>query len=82
MWVNIYCFRRLSFQTITRDCKKPAHLIIITHGTRKVVKEIATGNRNGPRNDNNVRISLDGIKNGVYFVQIGNEKISYKLLVA
>lgn len=35
----------------------------------KLVKEIA-GVRNRQRNDNIIRISLDGIKNGVYFVRV------------
>jgi photosystem II stability/assembly factor-like uncharacterized protein len=35
----------------------------------KLVKEIARV-RNGQRNDNDIRISLNGIKNGVYFIRI------------
>jgi len=45
--------------------------------TGKVVKEILRS----AQNDNNVRISLDGIKNGVYFIQVGNEMVKEKLVV-
>jgi YVTN family beta-propeller protein len=43
----------------------------------KVVKEILRS----AQNDNIVRVSLDGIKNGVYFVKVGNEMIREKLVV-
>ncbi|MCI0473753.1 MAG: T9SS type A sorting domain-containing protein, partial [Ignavibacteria bacterium] len=36
----------------------------------KVVKEITSGIRNGTQNDNNIRVTLDGIKNGIYFLSI------------
>jgi hypothetical protein len=43
--------------------------------TGKVVKELeSSGNRE-------LRVSLDGIKNGVYFVQVGNEMAKEKLVV-
>ncbi len=45
--------------------------------TGKVVKEILRF----AQNDNTMRIPLDGIKNGVYFVQVGDELISKKLIV-
>lgn len=33
------------------------------------------------RNDNTVRVSLDGIKNGVYFIKVNNEAVKDKLVV-
>jgi uncharacterized delta-60 repeat protein len=43
--------------------------------TGKVVKELeSSGNRE-------LRVSLDGIKNGVYFVQLGNQLICRKLVI-
>jgi uncharacterized delta-60 repeat protein len=44
----------------------------------KVVMEIAAPMA---RNDNSVRVSLDGFKNGVYFVKVGNEMLKEKLVV-
>jgi len=46
----------------------------------KMVKEIGDCFQQ-PHNDNIVRVSLDGIKNGVYFVKVGNELIKEKLVV-
>jgi YVTN family beta-propeller protein len=43
--------------------------------TGKIVKELeSSGNRE-------LRVSLDGIKNGVYFVRVGNEMVKEKLVV-
>jgi YVTN family beta-propeller protein len=33
------------------------------------------------RNDNSVRVSLDGVKNGIYFVKVNNEMVKEKLIV-
>ena len=44
----------------------------------KLVKEILRS----AQNDNMVRVSLDGIKNGIYFVKAGNEMIREKLVIA
>jgi len=46
----------------------------------KLIKEIASV-RNGQRNDKLVRISLEGIKSGVYFIQTGDERIIKKLVI-
>ena len=46
--------------------------------TGKPIKEIASAT---PRNDNIIRVSLDGIKHGVYFVKVGNEVVKEKLVV-
>jgi uncharacterized delta-60 repeat protein len=45
--------------------------------TGKMVKEIL----NQVQNDNTMRVSLNGIKNGVYFVKIGEELVKEKLVV-
>jgi photosystem II stability/assembly factor-like uncharacterized protein len=46
----------------------------------KLVKEIGDCFANA-RNDKMVRISLDGIKNGVYFIMANNDLIKEKLIV-
>jgi YVTN family beta-propeller protein len=43
----------------------------------KVVKEILRS----AQNDNNVRVSLDGIKNGVYFIKVNDEMVKEKLII-
>jgi len=53
------------------DCEQ----IKIYDVTGKVIKELeSSGNRK-------LRVSLDGIKNGVYFVKVGNEMVKEKLVV-
>ncbi len=50
----------------------------------KVVKEIlnhTSMHLDNRQNDNTVRVSLDGIKSGVYFLKINNQHISEKLIV-
>jgi uncharacterized delta-60 repeat protein len=47
----------------------------------KLINEIASGIASQPRNDNIVQVSLDGIKNGVYFVKVGNETDLKKLVI-
>ncbi|MDH5187070.1 MAG: T9SS type A sorting domain-containing protein [candidate division WOR-3 bacterium] len=44
----------------------------------KLVKEIATPSA---RNDNSLRVSLYGIKNGIYFVKINNSNQVTKIIV-
>jgi flagellar hook assembly protein FlgD len=43
--------------------------------TGKVVKELESSAKK------ELRISLDGIKNGVYFVRVGDETVKEKLIV-
>jgi uncharacterized delta-60 repeat protein len=45
--------------------------------TGKIVKEILRF----AQNDKTVRIPLDGIKNGVYFIKVGDEMVKEKLIV-
>jgi hypothetical protein len=68
------CRRQSGFGTSATDRSQ----INIFDVSGKVIKEIATPSA---RNDNIVRVSLDGIKNGVYFVQVGNEMVKEKLVV-
>jgi len=48
--------------------------------TGKVVKEIGDCHATA-RNDNTLRVTLDGIKNGIYFVKVENEMLNEKLVV-
>jgi len=67
---------------IPRNCStlnsQSSMIIKIFDASGKLVKEIASAT---PRNDNTVQVSLKGIKPGVYFVRVGNEMVTKKLVI-
>jgi uncharacterized delta-60 repeat protein len=67
-----------TFFTIRLPLSADRSLVKIFDVSGTLVKEIASAT---PRNDNNIRVSLDGIKNGVYFIQVGNQVLKEKLVV-
>ena len=73
--LEVYPNPAKSFFTLRLPQSNGREQIKIFDVTGKVVKELeSSGNRE-------LRISLDGIKNGVYFVRVGNETINKKLVV-
>lgn len=73
--INIYPNPAKTFFTV--QLPQSADRIKIFDISGKAVREILRF----AQNDNVVRVSLDGIKNGVYFVKVGDEMVKEKLVV-
>jgi hypothetical protein len=61
-------------------CPFSVDKVTIYDVTGKLVKEVGDCHATA-RNDNIMRISLDGIRNGIYFVKVNDELLEEKLVV-
>jgi len=79
--LEVYPNPAKSFLTIRLPRSADRSEIKIFDLSGKIVKEIRDCFPESGRNDNVVRVSLDGIKNGIYFVRADNFNQIIKIIV-